>query len=161
MDRSRVSRSVLALAVASLLACCLMGCSEPTDPRLSSPTKTMETYFAAANELQKAPVVPELYLKTLKCFTKADRQWFDQNYKTLTMPESAKVYEPLILDELNRRAALLAFVVVRRGPYKGKVTEKSVSGSEATIEVEGFARPIALVKEGANWRIKGLFGVGK
>ena len=67
--------------------------------------------------------------------------------------------DPLILDEMNRRAVLFAMLVASQGPMEGEVTEKSVSGKEATVEVKDYAKPITLVKEGPNWRIKWLFGV--
>ena len=149
-------------AVGVCLCLVIAGCNmEPADEALATPTKTMQTYLEASKALRRAPTVPELYFKTLKAFCKAERQWFDGQFSTLEMPEAAKVYQPLILDSLNKRAALFAFCVVAHGPYGGGVTEKTVSDTEATVEVKGYGKPVMLVKEGPNWRIKELFGIRK
>lgn len=139
-----------------LVALVFIGCSEKAYKELSTPEKTLDTYTHYAPLLLRMISLQD-YLKAISCFSKEDRDWFENNYDSLPRPQDDPSYK--ILNIGNKKAYMFGEIVSKSGPRNAKITNKEESGSDVILYVQNYSQPIRLTKEGPNWRIVGLFGV--
>ncbi len=133
----------------------LIGCGgEKAHPELATPEKTMSTYMHHAGVLLTAASATD-YQKVISCFSQADQEWFENNFSSLPREQDDMSYGTM--NGLQKRAYAFGENISKAGPVSGKVAIKTKGQSSAVAEVEGFGT-INLIKEGPNWKIKGLFG---
>jgi hypothetical protein len=108
MDRVS-KKSILTYAGTAALAIgVLTACGEKADTALGTPTSTIQSYISVANSIQASREINISLVKdALKCFSKTDREWFQENYKTFPM------------DELSGNAAMAVSEPVLRGRKSG------------------------------------------
>ena len=116
-------------------------------------------HLSAADELTAAR---ELNLgsvrKGLSCFSKADREWFENNYRDYPLDELTGNVAMAISQPVARAGFVFMYGVVPHGPLG--LENRLISSPNPTPRPYSFddTRTIPLVKEGPNWQIKGLFG---
>ncbi|OVE77412.1 hypothetical protein BVX98_02590 [bacterium F11] len=144
-----------------LLSMGILGCGKKAIPQLATPSKTVATYLEYGPGMRSSVNVIS-FNHALSCFSADDQVWFKENYHTLDFePGDEDAYN--VYSKAHKQAFVFGEIVSIAGPkgYNRKITEKENDGEAALVEVEGYPTPIPLVKEGPNWRIKGLFGVNR
>jgi len=148
-----------AIFLTVIFMCCTIGCGKKAYPQFASPVKTVETYLEHILDMSTS-INPVEMNKALACFTGDEKRWFKENYHTLDFdPGDQDSYS--LYSKAQKQAFVFGEIVASAGPKRKnpRVTEKEVSGETAVVEVDGYNEPIRLVKEGPNWKIKGMFGV--
>jgi len=138
----------------------LSGCAEKANPDLATPAATVQKYLAIADQLAAAREINIGGVREgLQCFSKADRDWFNKNFKDFPLDEITGNAAMAISEPAIRGSFVFMYGVVPRGPKgAGKPLEVTAeSAADATVKVDNYFT-IPLVKEGPNWRIKGIFG---
>ncbi len=136
------------------------GCApgEQAFPRLATPSSTMASYLTDSPKLLGMTDLKS-YMLCIGCFSKADRDWFDNNFATLPFSKSEDDYKMLSLAQ--KKAYAFGEIVVKAGPKADNPTifVRELTADTAVVQIQDVPGEYHLVKEGPNWRIKGLFGV--
>ncbi|MEA3506845.1 MAG: hypothetical protein U9R36_05095 [Elusimicrobiota bacterium] len=136
------------------------GCQQVDLAEYDTPGSAYETYLQQARTLR---VVADHrhYRRAIRCFTKENREWFEENYQIIPADREEEVYENLY--RTKQYAYVFGRSVVLEGPSPDnkEYTVTALSDDSARIEVEGYGRDIELVKVDDSWQITDLFGVRK
>ena len=156
-----MGRGVLACVVLTgVVLGTLSGCGDEVNPNLATPTSTVQTYLSIADRLAGAKEIDLGGVRDgVQCFSKADRQWFKNNFKTYPLDELTGNASMAISEPAIRQAFVFMYGVVPRGPRgDGKALQVvTETATDATVKIDNDVT-IPLIKEGPNWRINGLFG---
>jgi len=134
-----------------------VGCGgEKAFQQLSSPEQTVKTYMDGASSLRSSVDITA-YREAISCFSKEDREWFENNHLSLPFDTSDPTYG--MLRKLQKKAYIFGETVAKAGPTYARTISSEKTGDEAVVTVDGYSQPIKLIKEGPNWLIVGLFGI--
>lgn len=153
MHKHLFTSSVIILA--ALITVALVGCgTEQAHKELSTPENTIKTYLRYASGLTDMVSLPH-YQRALSCFTRTDQQWFDKNFESLLVDPQDPAY--MAFKGMQKKAYVFGIAIARKGPKIGDPFTVKTTGVFAQVYFRDYRKPVHLVKEGPNWRIKGLF----
>jgi len=141
----------------SLTVVFFWGCHQKGLSSYQSPQDTYRTY-ARQSETLRVVADHRHFRRIIRCFTKADRKWFNKNFDSIKFDREEYVYENLY--KTKKKAYVFGRAVVGLGPSpdEKEYTFTEINPDEAELTVKGYAKKIKFIKEGDEWKIVGLFG---
>jgi hypothetical protein len=136
----------------------LSGCKQKGLSDYTTPAATYKTYIEQAKALR---IVADHrnYRRAIRCFTKEDRKWFENNYEKLEFEKEEEIYN--VLYKTKRLAYVFGKAIVPIGPSpdEKEYNVDSKGETEVMLSVKGYPDPIKIIKEEKNWVLVGLFGI--
>lgn len=128
----------------------LSGCGNPD---YATPEKTLERYIRYKGMTSMAEAD-----NTIKCFTKADQQWWSEHFMITCYAIFGK-FSAACENNISAQTSVWGNSFEDAGPSSTNVESSNIDEHEGTATLVVNGKDVYFVKEHGDWKFDGFFGV--